>query len=948
MAQPLVVVVKASYLSELRRLRYDNATNVRYNDLYTKLSDIFSLHDSFRLFYIDDEEDELTVANDYDLQEAIRYFEPQNNGRNITVRLSLKKDDQKPAQAQSEAAPHTSSDKTPSTTSSFTISTVISSSRQQQKPQEEAPTIQKVDEPIAQQAAQKVDEPTIEMKFSNMAPIPDESVHIPATPVEEEIPTPVQGRPLAFAYFAENNTPSSKSPSSGSKSPAQPPSQQSDELVTHNGVMCDCCFTIVRGMRWKCNECSDYDLCQACKSSDRHNHPSHHGFRAIPYPRGHIHFAQAQAHAYAQAQAQNRATNTVYHAAQCDFCESMIKGIRHKCINCPDFDLCDSCIALAATQHPDHTFMQVPKPGLLEIKMQNSHVHVGVRCDGCQKWIRGVRYKCVNCPDFDLCDNCEVSPLTKHDSTHVFLKVKRPLPRPMVSTQPLLPNLYSSDFSGYKGYFSPKVHQRCASRQPGHGSGSNRPAPTHAPYWVHPASRFQAPSASPATVSVAVATTATATSATTATSVTSNTAGIAAPTPSETPLPIIPEPIPAAILVESKPEAKAEVKATSLEYILMDTNVTEVTPVTTTATSPVAQTESVSVSIARPESVASSGHLYASFVEDINIPDGTVMQPQARFLKIWKMLNDGDDEWPQGTELQFCGGDHMFPDHELPTFNIPVVQPTKTVFVTADLQAPAECGHYVSYWRLVAPDGSRFGHRVWCDIVVEQEDVVSSTSSSMIFPRINTQPSATPSVAAESVTNESFVSESAPGTPRTTTSDRPVLTDDPFQDPPSYASSLAYSDRTPAGSVRSLPNESDDESDISSQYSAVSSENNDYIVVERDDQESHRSPSIRSTTPPPVHSPVHSPAPSVHSVTSSSLQSALHETLRPSSRLILEEEDQEEDLYGTQSELRPLMEKSTTANLEEAVKNENIEEAVVDQPTQYEYATQTQTLRDMV
>lgn len=459
--------------------------------------------------------------------------------------------------------------------------------------------------------------------------------------------------------------------------------------------------------------------------------------------------------------------------------------------------------------------------------------------------------------------------------------------------------------------------------------------------------RYQAPSTCPATVSAVAATAATAattTSATTA-SVTSNTAGTAIPAPSEAPIPITPEPIPAAILVESKPEAKAEVKATSLEYILMDTNVTEATPVTTTATSSVAQTEIVSSApIARAESVASSGnsgHLYASFVEDINIPDGTTMQPQARFLKIWKMLNDGEDEWPQGTELKFCGGDHMFPDSlELPTFSVPVTQPTKTVFVTADLQAPAECGHYVSYWRLVAPDGSRFGHRVWCDIVVEQEDVVSSTSSSMIFPRINTQPS----VTTESVTNESFISESAPGTPRTTTSsDRPVLTEDPFQDPPSYASSLAYSDRTPAGSVRSLPNESDDESDVLSQYSAVSSENNDFIVVERDDQESHRSPSIRSTTPS-----IHSPTPSVRSATSSSLQSALEalrETPRPSSRLIVEEEDQEEDLYGTQSELRPLMEKSTTANMEEAVKNE---EVVVEQPTPYEYDAQMHILRDMV
>lgn len=58
---------------------------------------------------------------------------------------------------------------------------------------------------------------------------------------------------------------------------------------------------------------------------------------------------------------------------------------------------------------------------------RDGYIHRGVSCNSCGMIpIQGVRYRCSNCIDFDLCETCESMQL--HNKTHLFYKVRIPAP----------------------------------------------------------------------------------------------------------------------------------------------------------------------------------------------------------------------------------------------------------------------------------------------------------------------------------------------------------------------------------------------------------------------------------------------------------------------------------------------------------------------------------------
>lgn len=58
---------------------------------------------------------------------------------------------------------------------------------------------------------------------------------------------------------------------------------------------------------------------------------------------------------------------------------------------------------------------------------KDGYIHRGVTCNSCGAMpIQGIRYRCANCIDYDLCETCEA--MGVHIKTHLFYKVRIPAP----------------------------------------------------------------------------------------------------------------------------------------------------------------------------------------------------------------------------------------------------------------------------------------------------------------------------------------------------------------------------------------------------------------------------------------------------------------------------------------------------------------------------------------
>ncbi|MCC6905064.1 MAG: hypothetical protein IT326_04415, partial [Anaerolineae bacterium] len=146
---------------------------------------------------------------------------------------------------------------------------------------------------------------------------------------------------------------------------------------------------------------------------------------------------------------------------------------------------------------------------------------------------------------------------------------------------------------------------------------------------------------------------------------------------------------------------------------------TPATPTPTTAPPPTATPNNApptatATSLPGVTPSATSCTYNASFVTDVNVPDGTVIAPGQQFDKTWRMKSEGCAAWPSGTQLTFVRGDQMG------GANVSVSAPAigGTTDITVRFTAPTAPGTYRSFWQLQG-GGVRFGTEIYVEIKVE-------------------------------------------------------------------------------------------------------------------------------------------------------------------------------------------------------------------------------------
>ncbi|KAM0520161.1 hypothetical protein ACHAPE_003441 [Trichoderma viride] len=437
---------------------------------------------------------------------------------------------------------------------------------------------------------------------------------------------------------------------------------------------CNCCVQELPESEFlHCTTCEDFDLCQGCFAKDAHGHHPKHAF--IPAVAG-----TNMPHHITIKMGAGR--NQAHHAV-CDGCDKYITGVRHKCLDCPDWDYCSECVVNAAFVHASHRFAPIYEP-LADVHSYAcaQSVHMGICCDGplCSSnqdyptYIRGTRYKCAVCHDLDFCANCEASPANEHNKTHPLIKFKTPVRHVSVTTTG----------EHQDGKRMPPMGDRAKNAsKPAETSGeSNSINTVQTVVDVKP----EAPKVEEAKMKEES---------------------------------------------ESEPEVKEEVKEEKVAEVAASVNEQD---------------------------------LRAVFLRD-SVSDGTIMPPNHVFEQTWVLRNEGTTTWPAGCSVKFVGGDYMgHVDSAHPagiselvsasesTVCYAPLAPGNEFSFTVLLRTPARAGQIISYWRLTTPEGFKFGHRLWCDVSVripppealptttveeckKEED--AQTGSVMIFPKLD-------------------------------------------------------------------------------------------------------------------------------------------------------------------------------------------------------------------
>lgn len=121
----------------------------------------------------------------------------------------------------------------------------------------------------------------------------------------------------------------------------------------------------------------------------------------------------------------------------------------------------------------------------------------------------------------------------------------------------------------------------------------------------------------------------------------------------------------------------------------------------------------------------------ARFIKE-NFGDQQVVTAGESFTKEWTLRNDGEQAWPANIQLIQTNGDDL--GYETKKIEKTIEKDQEYTW-TIQLKSPAKAGRYTAYYRMTDDANHRFGHKVWCDILVVEkvsEPVVEAKDDSVI------------------------------------------------------------------------------------------------------------------------------------------------------------------------------------------------------------------------
>lgn len=373
------------------------------------------------------------------------------------------------------------------------------------------------------------------------------------------------------------------------------------------------------------------------------------------------------------------------------------------------------CHDLVPTLHPQHNFVPLTSPTSLRLQPSDLTVHPHIQCDECgTSPIVGIRYHCLEeqCKDYDICGGCEADPIARHDRSHVLAKIREPTTgRRLEQVKERVGGLVAQkekekeeekvvvvekkveEMSEVVSDFETRLRMFLGGHKADEEEGELVDEEKLVKDTVELGSNVE-----PNLKEV------------------HSTFGA-------TPI-VFSDPT-------REPYSYDELVAAA-----------EAEPIVAQVHGDLKELDAIFVSDVRPHLVFCL-HLLTTFHLQVTLVDGSVVPAGGEFNKIWRVRNNGSLPWPVGTQLVHVSGfSSLASTPPLRSHDAPTASPSEIVELICELKAPEESGRHMDHWRLSTRDGTRFGHRLWIDVTVDEEGREnvegegSNLSSSIVTPSL--------------------------------------------------------------------------------------------------------------------------------------------------------------------------------------------------------------------